>query len=299
MAVSGFLEKKEKRHFIDDYIPLQCVALTSRVLPSHVEYLIRVQRGPNPEDHWDVVHRYSEFSALHEFLETSGISIPIPPKKVFGSKDKEVIAERQKGLHAFLDTVLCEPLFSSTWEVKRFLDPFTYSDEPHEIALRNVSMIFRSHPEWNVVEPIRNIGWRFRKHYYLIANEKHEKIKHFLTWMEPGPDFTLSEKDLESALKILVGIRHPFIAQPVSAIYNGVGVAIMRKFYPKGSLRDAIYGCRPQGHVLKKYGVPQRWRLLGVADVTKYGRQILEGLKFLLDKGFFPGKSLIQCHHIY
>ena len=38
--------------------------------------------------------------------------------------------------------------------------------------------------------------------------------------------------------------QHPFIAQPVSAIYNGVGVAIMRKFYPKGSLRDAIYGVR-------------------------------------------------------
>lgn len=25
--------------------------------------------------------------------------------------------------------------------------------------------------------------------------------------MEPGPDFSLSEKDLESALKILVGIK--------------------------------------------------------------------------------------------
>ena len=27
-----------------------------------------------------------------------------------------------------------------------------------ENALRNVSMVFRSHPEWNVVEPIRNVG---------------------------------------------------------------------------------------------------------------------------------------------
>lgn len=61
------------------------------------------------------MHRYSEFASLHEFLEvhhinnrcnslviapvqTSNISIPIPPKKVFGGKDKEVIAERQKGL---------------------------------------------------------------------------------------------------------------------------------------------------------------------------------------------------------
>jgi len=32
---------------------------------------------------------------------------------------------------AFLDTVLCEPLLANTWEVKRFLDPTTYSDEPH------------------------------------------------------------------------------------------------------------------------------------------------------------------------
>ena len=31
-------------------------------------------------------------------MQTSGVTIPIPPKKVFGSKDKEVIAERQKGL---------------------------------------------------------------------------------------------------------------------------------------------------------------------------------------------------------
>lgn len=89
-----------------------------------------------------------------------------------------------------------------------------------ENALRNVSMVFRSHPEWTVVEPIRNIGkgacgtswltcfvlkpsvffmilfllmcvkfifvlkgWRFRKHYYLIANQKEEKIKYFLTWV--------------------------------------------------------------------------------------------------------------------
>jgi len=32
---------------------------------------------------------------------------------------------------AFLDTVLCEPLLANTWEVKRFLDPTTYSDEPY------------------------------------------------------------------------------------------------------------------------------------------------------------------------
>ena len=37
MASGGsVLEKKEKRQFMDDYIPLRVVAFTSRILPSYV-----------------------------------------------------------------------------------------------------------------------------------------------------------------------------------------------------------------------------------------------------------------------
>lgn len=36
-------------------------------------------------------------------VQTSNVSIPIPPKKMFGSKDKEVIAERQKGLQVSIE----------------------------------------------------------------------------------------------------------------------------------------------------------------------------------------------------
>ena len=39
--------------------------------------------------------------------QTSGISLPIPPKKMFGSKDKEVIAERQKGLQVMMTLLSC------------------------------------------------------------------------------------------------------------------------------------------------------------------------------------------------
>lgn len=68
--------------------------------------------------------------------------------------------------------------------MKRFLDPNTYSEEPHgriimvleilplffvvETALRNVSMVFRSHPEWTVNEPIRNIGEAFMQYVQLF-----------------------------------------------------------------------------------------------------------------------------------
>lgn len=41
--------------------------------------------------------------------------------------DREFIAERQKGLQAFLDTVTQHPLLSTSLTVKKFLDPNNYS----------------------------------------------------------------------------------------------------------------------------------------------------------------------------
>ena len=52
----------------------------------------------------------------------------------------------------------------------------------------------------------------------------------------------------------------------------------MRRFYSKGSLRDVIYGVRVCVLVYVNFlvGLVSKWRVLGVVDVTKYGRQILE-----------------------
>ena len=56
-----------------------------------------------------------------------------------------------------------------------------------ENALRNVSMFFRSEPKWSVVEPLRGMGWRLRKQYYLIASKTDTKMpKHLLSWVSCG-----------------------------------------------------------------------------------------------------------------
>ena len=69
-----------------------------------------------------------------------------------------------------------------------------------EVALRNVSMFFRSNPEWAIVESLRDIGmeiriqltvviilligWRINKHYYLIGSKGDGfKSKRILTWV--------------------------------------------------------------------------------------------------------------------
>jgi len=62
------------------------------------EYVIRVQKGPIPENSWTVLRRYSQFVNLENELRIAGIGLPLPPKKILGKMDREFIAERQQGL---------------------------------------------------------------------------------------------------------------------------------------------------------------------------------------------------------
>ena len=61
-----------------------------------------MQRGPVPENSWNVTKRYSDFVTLDTSLKLAGIELPLPPKKVFGNMDREFIAERQTGLQVLL-----------------------------------------------------------------------------------------------------------------------------------------------------------------------------------------------------
>uniref|UniRef100_A0A4W5K6V0 Uncharacterized protein n=1 Tax=Hucho hucho TaxID=62062 RepID=A0A4W5K6V0_9TELE len=52
-----------------------------------------------------------------------------------------------------------------------------------EIALQQVSMSFRSDPKWEVVEPLKDIGWRIRKKYFLIKSKDQPKERQVLSWV--------------------------------------------------------------------------------------------------------------------
>lgn len=60
-------------------------------------------------------------------VQVCGISLLLPPKKLIGNMDRDFIAERQRGLQAYLDSVTQHPLLSSSLLVKKFLDPNSYS----------------------------------------------------------------------------------------------------------------------------------------------------------------------------
>ncbi|XP_049682661.1 PX domain-containing protein kinase-like protein isoform X4 [Accipiter gentilis] len=216
----------------------------------------------------------------------STLSLPLPPKKLIGNMEREFIAERQKGLQAYLDVITTHHILSNCELVKKFLDPNSYSVNYTEIALQHVSMFFRSEPKWEVVEPLKDIGWRIRKKYFLMKIKNQPKERLMLSWADPGPDKYLSDKDLQYAVKLLSSCSHPYIYKITFATANESSALVIRPFSEKGTLKDLIYKAKPKDPFLKKYCNPKKIQGLELQQIKTYGRQILEVLKFLHEKGF-------------
>lgn len=275
-----------KRNVINDTTPMMCT-IEGIAKKDHVDYIMKVQRGINQEDSWQVAHRYSDFVTLQSTLEVSGIDLPMPPKKVFGNMDAAFIAERQQGLQNYINFILAHPMLTRHISVKRFLDPANYSHDFQETAMQNVAMFLRSVPNWEIVEPLPDVGWRLRKQFFLIkpTDPTKKDVRNILTWTDYGPEFSLDEKDLEAILKLLTSLQHPYIYPPSFTKCNSEGVIAVRNFVPNGTLRDCLCKAKPKLNQLKKYGNPKSRAVLHEQNIQLFGRQILEALKFLHDKG--------------
>uniref|UniRef100_A0A672L459 PX domain-containing protein kinase-like protein n=1 Tax=Sinocyclocheilus grahami TaxID=75366 RepID=A0A672L459_SINGR len=265
---------------LDDTVPLITVIEASQSLQSHTV------NGSNRSRAETVIRRYSDFDMLNNSLLISGLNLPLPPKKLLGNMDREFIAERQKGLQAYLNYITRHHILSSCELVKKFLDTNNYSANYTEIALQQVSMFFRSDPKWEVIEPLKDIGWRLRKRYFLVKDKDQPKDKQVLSWVDLGPDKFLSDKDLLSAVKLLPTLSHSNIAPVSFATTSESSALVIRVFSEKGTLRDHICKVKPKEPFLKKYCNPKKIQGLEQQQIRTYGRQILEALKFLHDKGF-------------
>ncbi|KAH8020702.1 hypothetical protein HPB51_002651 [Rhipicephalus microplus] len=232
-------------------------------------YNVRVQRGFHQETTWVVQRRYSDFDALHNQLQVSGQELPLPPKKLFNKMSREFIAERQQKLQEYLDLVLSEPILSQCLAVKRFLDPNNYSQNFCEAALQHVSMLFRSEDHWEVVDPLPDIGWRFRKQYFMVRRKGDLKDKpRLLMWVPLGPDFYLTVKDLQVALKLLTAIQHPNVLPLCLGCVNESGAALVQEFCPQGSLRDELCQVTLRYISGTEYGSSGCLKVLRVVHVT-------------------------------
>ncbi|XP_071816686.1 PX domain-containing protein kinase-like protein isoform X2 [Apostichopus japonicus] len=279
-------EKKKSVLALDDTVPLQCTIEAAQNVETHIDYVIRVQRGPDPEKNWQIHRRYSDFVALHEQLKTSNLELPLPPKKIFGNMEREFVADRQMALQRYLSLILSHHMLSSSLFFKKFLDPTNYPVDLSEVALQHVSMLFRSEPFWDMIEPLKDMGWRIRKCFFMVRPKDQAKVKQVLAWSAFGADKVLDNRDLAPLLKVMPSLQHPFIYPVTFATCQDTGGFVIRTFHGTGTLRDQICKTKPKGQFLKKYCRPKAYVGFDTATIKLYGRQILEALKFLHEKDF-------------
>ncbi|XP_046662026.1 PX domain-containing protein kinase-like protein [Homalodisca vitripennis] len=278
-------EFRKRKIYLDDTIPLHCTFLNVQNIHGHIEYIIRVQRGPTTTDAWHIYKRYNDFVNLHHALQPSSLSLPLPPKKLIGNFDKEFIAERQAGLQKYINYILMNPILASSLPVKRFLDPDNYSSSFQETALQHVSMALRGELDYEMVKALSDIGWRLRKHYFQVKKRSNPKEELILSWVEYGPDKYLNDKELHAVLKGLATLQHPNIGGVEMLTCHDAGGYVVRRLNSEGSLRDTICHCKPRQTFLKKYSNPKLRCALPLPQVVFISTQILHGLRFLHEKG--------------
>ncbi|XP_026320867.1 PX domain-containing protein kinase-like protein [Hyposmocoma kahamanoa] len=293
-----FEKISQSRIVVDDTEKLICVVENAQNINKHTEYILRVQRGPNKEDKWNVSRRYRDFAALHASLQSANIELPLPPKKLIGNMQPSFIAERQIALQTYINQVLKHQILALTLQVRSFLDPSNYPLNLAEQALQTVSIALRGDGRYDLKTPLPDIGWRVRKHYFIVT-DRDTRTNCLLSWQNYGPDRHLCDKDLQTAFKSIQNISHPFI-DSILAINNlETGAYVVRRIHESGTVRDMLYGTDYTKNHLSKYGNPKVRKPFTSGQIAHYGYQMLVALKFLHEKGLphghiHPGNIAIE-----
>jgi PX domain-containing protein kinase-like protein len=114
-----------------------------------------------------------------------------------------------------------------------------------ELALQHVSMILRSEVNYEVVKPVPEIGWRLRKHYFLVKSRNNPKEEMLLSWVEHGPDKYLEDRDLHgvfksiSSLQVSTVISHNTFFNVMYTVTMGSKKGFRRKTWGKKEVREA------------------------------------------------------------
>ncbi|CAK1584395.1 unnamed protein product [Parnassius mnemosyne] len=283
-----FEKSFQTKTILDDTETLLCTLENAQNVDKHTEYVLRVQRGPSKENKWDVLRRYRHFAALHTSLQQSNIDLPLPPKKLIGNMQPSFIAERQIALQNYIKEVLKHHVLALSLPVRSFLDPKNYSVEITEQALQTIPIALRGDGRYELKGPITDIGWRIRKQFFLVT-DMETQTNCLLSWLNYGPDKYLHAKDLQTAFKSLQNMYHPYIEEVVGYQILETGAYVVKRIHENGSIRDILYGTEYSKNYLAKYGNPKVRKPFTTGQISHYGYQILQALKFLHDKGLPHG----------
>lgn len=153
-------------------------------------------------------------------------------------------------------------------------------------------------PRYDLVQHLNDIGSRVDKHWFVVRDSS-VKTERLLT-LTPRSVQCVINNDSEtrqSIMDLFLALQHPYI-YPVldlefveDAARDRAYNILVLPFNSKGSLKDLIYKSCWHNDWADKYG--RRSDGLPLSQVQRLGRQILEALVFLKERGFPP------CCHLH
>ncbi|XP_069688426.1 slowpoke-binding protein isoform X3 [Periplaneta americana] len=154
----------------------------------------------------------------------------------------------------------------------------------------------RSCPRYTLLHHLNDIGSRVDKHWFVVRDTS-VKTERLLTLVPLSSNCAIecNPSTRGTILELFLALQHPYIYPVLDLDFRDVSgqtyVILVLPFNNKGSLKDLIYKSRWQDDWSQKYG--QRSTGLPISQVQRLGRQILEALLFLKDRGFPP------CSHLH
>ncbi|KAH9640306.1 hypothetical protein HF086_001658 [Spodoptera exigua] len=146
-------------------------------------------------------------------------------------------------------------------------------------------------PRYDLLSALGSIGSRLNKHWFAI-HDNSIKTDRLLTLMPLTSKCPIEQGERSKTLimELFRALHHPYIYPVLDLeLCNGHALTVL-PFNARGSLKDLIYKSTWNDDYARKYGT------LGTGlpawQVARFGRQMLEGLLFLKEKGFPPFRHL-------
>ncbi|KAM7449617.1 hypothetical protein ABFA07_002536 [Porites harrisoni] len=163
-----------------------------------------------------------------------------------------------------------------------------------DAVLLNCYYYLKDSKTYGFIDHLPDIGSRINKQWFLVRDSQ-QGIDAVLTMVPWNTQCVISfTKSTKKTLKELFSLlQHPYLfpVMDVDFVIEHNLVMFIHPYRSTGSLKDIIYGSRPQSSWQQKYQA--KGKSLSLTQIRNYGRQVLEALLYLRDKG------LPVCDHLH
>lgn len=169
-----------------------------------------------------------------------------------------------------------------------------------EEASSACSHYLKGSTRYTLIHHLKDVGSRVDKHWFVVRDTsvKTERLL-TLTPRSPACPIRSDSSTRGIVLDLLTNLQHPYIYPVLDLEFREsageVYILLVIPYNAKGSLKDLIYKSLWSEDWGEKYG--QRSEGLPATQVQRLGRQILEALFFLKERGF-PSSSHLHSGNI-